>query len=340
MKTLALILCKELYMNNNKRNVHNSGALGMLLKQGQVKKVDENPENSSIKEKRVPPSGSYFKTKTGIEFGEHELLFLDPKECEPWCYANRQEAEMGNLDSLINSIKKNKQLQPALVRKHPAAHDGIQYEIIFGRRRHAACTKLGIPFLVILKDIPNVQDAIASQDAENKQRNDVSNYSNALLYKTLLDNKVFQTGKELAAKLSIPLSSLSEIMAFSRIPQDIVDNIPDMHDLSINFAIKILALCNQSNKHQRVLIDLAPKIGKEISSPDRLQKVVDTKLDGTKKVISDKSSKQYKSSSGKKLFTLKYDNKGAPCIIFNSDSVKHIDMNKFCNSLTVTLEEQ
>ncbi|HEO1499423.1 TPA: ParB/RepB/Spo0J family partition protein, partial [Legionella pneumophila] len=252
-------------MDNSKRNVHNSGPLGMLMKSGQVKKI-ETAEEEVVLKQAAPKAPSYFKTQSGIEFAEQELIYVNPEECEPWKYANRQEGELGDIDGLIDSIKSNKQLQPALVRNHPNPHGKIKYEVIFGRRRHIACMRLGIPFLVIRKDIPNVQDAIASQDAENKLRNDVSNYSNAMLYKRLLSDNVFKTEKELSEKLRISYSTFNELMAYSKIPEDIVDAIPDVHTLSKQLAVTIVQLLNKSKSNYDKMLSIANQLGKTITS--------------------------------------------------------------------------
>ena len=143
-------------MNNSKKNVHSSGPLGMLVKTGQIKKVDSHEEAEGSLQTtgldRLTTNASYFRTQAGVEFKENELVFVDPKECEPWEYANRPETEMGDIDGLVKSLQDNTQLQPALVMTHPNPHDGIKYQIIFGRRRHVACLKLGIQLLVIKKD--------------------------------------------------------------------------------------------------------------------------------------------------------------------------------------------
>lgn len=325
-------------MDNSKRNVHNSGPLGMLMKNGQIKKLDNTDqateEDTVVLNKAAP---SYFKTQSGIEFTEHELIFIDPKECEPWKYANRQDDELGNIDELIESIKSHKQLQPALVRKHPTPHDGIKYEIIFGRRRHIACLKLGIPFLVILKDIPNVQDAIASQDAENKLRNDVSNYSNAILYKRLLNDGVFKMEKDLAEKLRLSPSTLNDLMTYAKIPDDIVKRIPNIHALSKSIALKIVQLLNKSSKNHAKLIAIAPELGKSITSPAKLESAIEKPIAKKSKQQSG-TTKQYKNKNGKKLFTFKIDHRGAPCIVLNKEIVNTINLDAMCEKFKNDLE--
>lgn len=328
-------------MDNSKRNVHNSGPLGMLMKQGQIKKIEEESPSFSETNERVASSGAYFKTKAGIEFNAQELIYVDPKECEAWKYANRDASEMGDIDGLIDSIKANKQLQPALVRKHPAPHGNVKFEIIFGRRRHLACLKMGVPFLVLLKEISSTQEAIATQEAENKLRDDVSYYSNAKLYQRLLQDRVFKTEKGLAEKLRISTSSINEIMAFVKIPEPIIKLIPDIHSLSKSFALKIVSLLNQSTEHYEFLRQLAPKIGKSISSPMKLQKQVD-KLLNSDSVLSKKTSltpKIYQARNGKELFKLSINKAGAAQIVFSKAQMKLVDISNVCDKLKELIEK-
>lgn len=322
-------------MDNKKRNIHSSGPLGMLVKSGQITKVDDfDEQNSAVSEQTS--KGLYFKTPSGIEFSEQELIFVDPKECEPWEYANRQDDELGDIDQLVESIKNNKQLQPALIRKHPAPHDNIKYEIIFGRRRHLACSQLNIPLLAIRKDITNIQDAIATQDAENKFRNDVSNYSNAKLYEKLLLNGVFKNEKALSVKLGLSTSSLNDLMAYVKIPGDIVKKIPAIHELSKSMALKIVYLVNKDNKNHSKLVLVAPEIGKSITSPIKLEHAIE-KIENSKNKA---EKKVYKSANGKKLFSCTTNHKGSPCISFNKELRVAINMDELYKFLSVHIEKK
>lgn len=322
-------------MDNSKRNIHNSGPLGMLMKSGQIKKLDTTDEYTL--NQPAPKAPSYFKTQSGIEFSEQELLFVNPEECEPWKYANRQESELGDIDGLVDSIKLHKQLQPALVRTHPSPHGKIKFEVIFGRRRHIACMKLGIPFLVIRKNIPNVQDAVASQDAENKLRNDVSNYSNAILYKRLLLDSVFKTEKELAGKLGISYSTFNELMAYSKIPEDIIQRIPDIHSLSKQLVVKMVQILNKSEENHARMLSIANHLGKTITSQVKLEKLFEEQSILKKSDI--KPAKSYLSSNGRKLFTSKTDYRGLPSIVLNKDISHLVNMNDLCLHVSIYLEQ-
>jgi ParB family transcriptional regulator, chromosome partitioning protein len=329
-------------MDNSKKNIHSSGPLGMLVKTGQIKKVDlnENSDKGSLQHIGLEPlktgGVSFFRTQSGIEFKENELVLVDAKECEPWEYANRSADEMGNMDALINSIKQNNQLQPALVRSHPNPYNGIKYQIIFGRRRHAACLQLGVPFLVIKKDSLSIQEAISSQNAENKFRKDISHYSNAVLYKKLIDNRAFKNEKELAEKLNLSRSSLNDIMAFTKIPGEIICLVPDIHGLSVYIAVKIVRLLNDDKNLLSKLITIASEIGKSITTPAELDKALENNKKMSK--TSGISQKNILSEDGKKLFTFKVDHKGTPCIFFPKDLILKIDFDDLCEQLRRHIE--
>jgi len=332
-------------MDNSKKNVHSSGPLGMLVKTGQVRKI----EMTSELEKHMPQhvgldrlkssTSSYFRTQSGIEFKENELVYVDPMQCESWEYANRSEDEMGDMDELIRSIKENNQLQPALVRTHPNPHDGMKYQIIFGKRRHAACLRLGIPLLVIKKDLLSKQEAIACQDAENKFRKDVSHYSNARLYQRLLDDQTFKTEKELAQTLGLSTSSLNDLMSFNKIPTDLIKLIPNIHSLSISMALKLVQLTARNKNNQQIIAGLAKEIGVSITSPPKLERAINLSLQGEKNQSDSFTSliKIYYAQSGKKLFTLK-DQKGAPCIVFSKELTQFVDFETVCDYLKGHLE--
>jgi ParB family chromosome partitioning protein len=328
-------------MDNSKKNVHSSGPLGMLMKSGQIKSIDDR---DGIDKKRDIVESSIelerrFKTQAGIEFNENELVYIDPKTCEPWKYANRLEEDMGDIQELIASIRENKQLQPALVRPHPHPHDNVEYEVIFGRRRYQACLQLNVPFLVIKKNINTVAEAISFQEAENRVRRDVSNYSNAILYKRLIEDNVFKNEKEISEKLGISLSRLYDIMAYSKIPNDIVNQLPSIHTLSNNLALKIVSLLKQFPKKRQEMELIASEIGKTITSPTNLEiRLLSDKKDKKRQLL--EKPRIYKSDIGDKLFTLKTNQRGALCLELNRKTLPFLDYEKLCKFLKSYLEKE
>jgi ParB family transcriptional regulator, chromosome partitioning protein len=318
-------------MNNTKKPVHASGPLAALLQSNQIKThtdvADVIRGDSNNKAKLI------LETQSGIQFSENELIEVPTEQCRPWKYANRDESELGDLDALIQSIQQNKQLQPALIR--PIVDDNYKYEVIFGRRRLLACQKLGINLLAICKEFNTIQDAISVQDAENKFRNDVSDYSNAKLYKRLIEDGVFKNESQLAKKLNISTSSLSDIMSFTKIPNNVLSLIPDIHSLSRNLALKINALLRE---HGNIAFErIAPMIGKEITSAAQLELHVRRRLTKTTKseIL---PVQQFRMSNGRPLFTLKHNSKGNITITFSKELSSNFDLTKNAEQLVTQLE--
>ncbi len=326
-------------MDNSKKTIHSSGPLGMLVRSGQIKRIDNEDQ---LEQKKCSPKypnnlGPYFKTSTGISFNENELVNVDPKHCEPWKYANRLEDDMGDMQELIRSIKESGQLQPGLIRPHPKPYNEIKYEVIFGRRRYEACLKLNIPFLAIRKNLSKVEEALVFQETENRERKDISNYSNAMLYKKLLEDGVFKNEKDLSEKIGVSLSKVYDIMAYSKIPVDLVKLIPDIHNLSNSLALKIASILKDSPQLKLPLLKVASQIGITITSPVKLEASL-TELIENKKEDYVSKARSYRSSLGNKLFTLKINHKGAPCMVFDK-TIRHINYEKLCQHLIIYLEK-
>lgn len=320
------------------RSVHASGALGILLNKNLIKPVDEEfTAHQQLKATNLPSLPS-FETQSGLVFRESDLVYVDPRECEPWKYANRLENEMGNLNELVESIRQHDQLQPVLIRPHPAPHDGIKYEIIFGRRRHLACLRLDKSLLAIQKEFNDDQDAVVMQDAENKFRKDISNYSNALLYKKLLEARVFQNDHELAKKLGIARSSLSELLSYTKIPQDIADLIPDIHALSTNMALKIVALLNKDPSCKPRILEVAPQIGKSVTSALKLEQVITFSKPISAASLTSLPAKTLVSQQGEKLCTLQFDKQGAPRLLIEKSLWQRLDQESFLEHVKSQLE--
>lgn len=331
-------------MDNKKRSVHNSGPLGMLMNSGQIQEVNEeiNRKQDTEVVENTKPASKYFLKESGIEFAEDELLYIDPKECEPWEFANRHQDEMGDIEGLMASIEKNKQLQPALIRDHPKPHDNIKYEVIFGRRRHQACLNLAIPLLVIKKPNMNLMEALSCQHSENKCRDDVSPYSDALIYKKLLDNRLVKSQKALAESLNISQQTLSDVLSFAKLPERLINLIPNPHKLSTKMSLKMVSLIEKDPSNLIKLLERATEIGTQLDSAKSLDTLC--KIKKPVNVPNENSTKQkskvFSSLDGIKLFSFKLDKNGSPNIVVNKDLLPFVGEDELCESIKLFLEDK
>ena len=170
-----------------------------------------------------------------------------------------------------------------------------------------------------------------------------ANYIVAFKLKIHFNDGTFKTEKELAEKLGVASSSLNELMSYIKIPQEILRAIPDIHTLSVNMALKIVQLLNSNKAASKLLLTIAPEIGKSITSPAKLERTLlsfSQKDSNNQQEASLPTTTVILSSTGKRMFTFKTDQKGKPCIVFQKDIAKLIDFNRVCDQLKRFLDEE
>lgn len=189
------------------------------------------------------------------------LIELPCSELSPWRYSDRPENEMGDLNDLADSIKQHGQQSAALVRKKEG-----QYELIFGHRRWRACKQLGVNLLCrVVTDLSD-ETAAALQTSENFDRQDISDYARALSFKRLLDNNVFESEAKLCVKLRMSKTTINDILSYTRLPKDVLDNLTNIHKISRRTIVKLSVLLKDTN-NKKYLDSLLEKINEsEISS--------------------------------------------------------------------------
>lgn len=308
-------------MDNSKKKVHLSGPLGLMLESDDIEPIGSNLFRSN---------------SMGVDFTKNELLLVDPLACEPWKYANRLDDDYGDLSGLIDSIKNNNQLQPGLVRKHPNPHGKIKYEVIFGCRRRKACEKLNTKFLVIVKDDLSDIDAASYQYDENKKRNDSSNYSDALLYRRMLDAGLFDSERQLAQSIGESKSKVNELLTFTKIPNELIKVIPDIHTVPVYLAVKIYRIIKSNEENYKTMLAIAPKIGINIKSVADLEKFFSDKKVATK--VDKPDSMVLKDSVGSPVFSIKPDSKGCPVIKVSKKAAKACDLRDLYSHLKLFFE--
>lgn len=177
-------------------------------------------------------------------------FLVDTTDCRPWKFHNRDSVWM-NVDKcqdLISSIRKNGQKVPIFARKLENDTEGKSWEIIAGRRRWFACGHLGIKVRVKAVEASDRECAIL-MNLENKDRNDISEFEDAVSYKQQLDAKLFDSQDEMASALDLKKSKLSKMISASRILSypEIMGLFDDITLLKIN-PVYSLVLAIEKNK--------------------------------------------------------------------------------------------
>lgn len=150
---------------------------------------------------------------------------LDPTCVVASRWSNRHPDSFQNSDFLrlkqdIEAAGGN--VQPISVR--PLSDQPGRYEIVFGHRRHRACTELGLPVLAMV-DQSNVSDheLFSAMDRENRERADLSPYEQGAMYRRALDEKLYPSNRRLAEALGVSHTWVANVLAVADLPPPVVE---------------------------------------------------------------------------------------------------------------------
>lgn len=136
---------------------------------------------------------------------------FDPALVRPWRFHNRAGSGMddASLDDLAASIKRDGQQQLGLARRLPPG-DSHAVEAVFGVRRLAACRRAGVRWRAEVKDA-DFSDAqcAALMHGENAWSEGVSPLENAVQWKAMIDEGVFESQTALAVELGCHRNTVS-----------------------------------------------------------------------------------------------------------------------------------
>ena len=115
-----------------------------------------------------------------------------------WSFADRLDEGLSEpaLADLARSIKDHGQHVPVIARKLDAPEDGIEFEIIAGRRRFEACKFAGVRILMKVKDLSDAE-AFTVMLVENDDREDISPFSRALSLSDALERGIYESQADL-----------------------------------------------------------------------------------------------------------------------------------------------
>ena len=209
--------------------------------------------------------------------GETKRTFeyeVDPELCTPWKYHNRDDVWMNpdRCKDLISSIRKNGQQFPVLARSLEDDKGEFKWEIVAGRRRWFACKYLKIKLRLKPVDASDRECAIL-MNLENKDRDDVSEFEDAISYRQQLEANLFDSQDDMAAALDLNKSKLSKMLAAAKIINhtDIMRLFDDVTALKINPVYQLVALLEKNESNREVIYQKAKNLYKSyLSSKHKL----------------------------------------------------------------------
>lgn len=173
-----------------------------------------------------PPVTSSYRGAVGALEGTLRALEsraireIDPAAIRASRFADRLDVEEG-LDELVDSIRESGQQQVVVLRALPPQPDaGPVYEVVTGRRRIAACRRLGIMVRAVVADLDDEQ-AVIAQGLENAARLENSFIERALFIHDVLAAGHKAVTAEKALGIDSTLLSRMRVIA-AAIPRDLV----------------------------------------------------------------------------------------------------------------------
>lgn len=196
------------------------------------------------------------------------VLRIDPRRIQRSAYANRHERSLASDDASLTTLKRDiqrrGQLDPIRVRPlnditrravqaDSAQSPGVDYEIVYGHRRHAVALALnaetpgGFAVLALLdSDAAEAREHVLRMHSENFARTDLSPYEYGRMYASWLATKCFKSQEEIAEAVGLDQSMISTYLKIARLPAPVLAAFGDPRTLSVRWARDLGAALKES----------------------------------------------------------------------------------------------
>lgn len=206
----------------------------------------------------------------------NSIINLSPLLIDAWEYRDRQEFEIGDINSLAESIKLKGQAQPiVLVEKSnifgPKSNPDAEYIVIAGYRRWLACKSINIDIEAVVKEL-SFESAIACLIAENEKQ-PVSDFSRGMFFSSLLKREGTNK-KVIYDRLGLTKSVFNNYLSFSEVPNEVWEAVGDVSKVSSRSAGVIKNICKKGDSYIDAIISISGKISQGYAEM-KIQKEVD-----------------------------------------------------------------
>jgi ParB family transcriptional regulator, chromosome partitioning protein len=210
----------------------------------------------------APNPSSNIRSSIGLEGVAGDLYSIRVENLIPFNNQARKIFVQEDIDALAETIKKHGIRQPLTVIKCPDIE--FKYQVVSGERRLKAALQIGLTKVpcIVLQDASKANEIAL---IENLHRTDLHPIENAEAYSKLLTLGVFATQQELADKLSIKKSVVSETLKLDSIPASIKTFILAQGIKSRDTFRRLLAMDSETEMRIYLKMDEAPR--KSIESP-------------------------------------------------------------------------
>ena len=188
------------------------------------------------------------------------VLFLDPARVRRSRYADRHPNAFVDKDfkELCDEIKSTGGNEESAKVRPVKGDPNFDYELASGHRRHAACLELGLRLKAECHDYTD-EELLKQMRLENSGRTDLSAFEVGRHYAGLLADKLFNSGRDLAAKLDVAQSVVQRLLKFAELPEEVIAAFPDPREIRIEWVERLAA--SWQNDRARVETEIAGLAG-------------------------------------------------------------------------------
>lgn len=111
----------------------------------------------------------------------------------------------------------------------------VDYEIVFGHRRHRACLELGLPVLCLIEEVTE-RELFIQMERENRNRADLSAWEQGVMYARALDAGLYPSNRQLATSIGRDLGAVGHALALARLPAVVIEAFRSPLDLQFRWA--------------------------------------------------------------------------------------------------------
>lgn len=182
------------------------------------------------------------------------VLRLDPKRVRATKFINRDERSFLESDAKFISLKESIRAhgQDTPIRVRPVADDpAVDYEIVFGHRRHRACLALdaeiegGFQVLALLDStVSEARDFVLKMHRENEEREEQCAYDKGRSYAQWLAEGLFADQMDVAREVGISKASMSRYLQVARLPQEVVEAFGDPRGIALRWVEDLARVLN------------------------------------------------------------------------------------------------
>lgn len=223
-------------------------------------KIRYKKPSQALTEMAVPSYISATRASLGIDNVAADVYSIKVEQLVPYAHQARKIFDDGEIAALAETIKDHGIRQPLTVIR--SADDHTKYQVISGERRLRAALKVGLSKVpcIILEDASKANEVAL---IENLHRSDLHPIETATAYQALLTSGICASQQEIADKLSLKKSQVSEILKLDALPDDIKEYML-IHNIKARDTLRKLSSLSSVEEMKRYL-----NINQEKTTPNK-----------------------------------------------------------------------